>query len=296
MTALVPIQYESEVVSVDRFDRPSEILSRCSFDDGQIPYIASLIAVNVGCLLFAIFQAYQARHLSTEFGESSYVFKALLITFLVGLVGVPVLLLARDNTNASTFVASAILFVTGTSILLVIYVPKISHLRKNGNKEVHFRHTLSVIAARVAFLGPNEGSSFFGRPNDSQPSTENRSTHLVGSSQVSGIDLSNRSSLVEKDSLPMSSQLSGIQVYGVETKEELILENESLKIENARLRRRINCFEVGLGNNAEYMHASSTTSIPSDDPDSNTPSNRGFSLSSVAEGNEESVSESVINA
>lgn len=249
MTALAHVQYETEVLAIDIFDRPSETFSRCSLDDGQAPYIAVLIIVNAACLLYAIFQAYQARHLSTEFGESKYVFKALTSTLLVGLIGVPVLLLARDNTNASTFVSSAIIFVACTSILLFIFVPKIQYLKKEGDKDDRFQKALARIAAKAS----GRGDAY---------SDENL---FVGNSVVSGLfetDMgasahgSERFSLARVDE---STRSAGIQVYGFQTKEELVVQNETLKTEVARLRRRLNFLISPVdGSNAVPIEAPSS--------------------------------------
>lgn len=239
MTVLVPIQYETKAVSWDAFERPSETRSECDIGGGQAPYLAVVAAVNVGCLMFAIFQAYKARHLTTEFGESKYVFKALQSTLLVGMVGVPVLLLANDNTNASTFVASSLLFVTCTSILLFIFVPKIRFLKKMDNKDYQFRDALATIAVKAAG----------GRADDSL-----------------SIPNSGRSSLVQQSFTSLTTTTiadrEGLRVYGNQTKAELIIKNEELMAENARLRRRVNNF-VSPDNDGMYVHTSGSPGVNS---------------------------------
>jgi hypothetical protein len=47
----------------------------------------------------------------------------------VAFIGVPVLIIARDNTNSRLFVTSGIIFVMSSLILLLIFVPKIQHDR-----------------------------------------------------------------------------------------------------------------------------------------------------------------------
>lgn len=133
MTALAPIQFGTEVLQEDIFGRPTETLSRCQFENAQLPYIIVLVVINLGCLLIAIFQAYQARHLSTEFGESKYLFLSFVLSLLVVLIGVPVLILARDNnTSAAVFIAGAMIVTITVSILLFMFLPKVTYLRRHG--------------------------------------------------------------------------------------------------------------------------------------------------------------------
>lgn len=51
MTALSPLEWEVEVVARDSFGRPIETRGFCNWQD-TIPYIATLGALNFGCLAF----------------------------------------------------------------------------------------------------------------------------------------------------------------------------------------------------------------------------------------------------
>lgn len=93
----------------------------------------SLLAVLNGAALFlANFQAYQARNLSTEYGESKYVAMAMASTLQVLLVGIPLLFLVNENPAANYFVRCTIVFVICISILTLIFIPKIYHFWKDG--------------------------------------------------------------------------------------------------------------------------------------------------------------------
>ena len=81
-------------------------------------------------LCLAIVQAWRARELSTEYQESEYIFKALFVIFLVVFIGLPVLVIARDNPDASVFLASAVIAVSSCAIVSLIFVPKIRYVRK----------------------------------------------------------------------------------------------------------------------------------------------------------------------
>mmetsp|Transcript_4839 Transcript_4839/g.9945 ORF Transcript_4839/g.9945 Transcript_4839/m.9945 type:complete len:996 (+) Transcript_4839:50-3037(+) len=129
MTTLNPRQWEIRVVSRDSYGRDLETYGKCS-DDGILPYAIVLLSLNFGAIVFAIYQAWRARNISTEYSESAYIFIVFNSILLVGFVGGPVLALAYDNPSASMFVGSAIIFVACCSTLLWIFVPKISHQRQ----------------------------------------------------------------------------------------------------------------------------------------------------------------------
>ena len=85
----------------------------------------SLIAVANGiALIMANAEACRARHISTEYGESMYVGLAMASTLQVVIVGLPLLFLADENPSALYFIQSSLLFTFGTSILLLLFVPK----------------------------------------------------------------------------------------------------------------------------------------------------------------------------
>lgn len=113
---------------------PSRIVSRMRkfgirtlLNDPQLTFATSPLIIsllNVGMLLLAVFEAWNARNLSTEFQESEQIFKALLSILLVVFVGCPVFIIVEDNPDTSLFILSAIIFVACLAILLFIFVPK----------------------------------------------------------------------------------------------------------------------------------------------------------------------------
>ena len=125
-TTLSPLHCETEVVDIDKFGRTTETRGYCSSDD-SIAYLIALAVINLGSLLFAVYEAYVARHISTEFAETDYIFKSLVVISLVCFIGIPVLVIAHDNPAAYFFVLSAIIFVVCTSLLSLIFGPKIMH-------------------------------------------------------------------------------------------------------------------------------------------------------------------------
>lgn len=106
MTAMNPPVYERKIMFEDEFDRASETYGQCTWD-GQLPYIAILIVINLLIALLSAYQSWQARKLSTEFQESQYIFTALVITLTLFMVALPVIIMSRSNPKTSVFVYSA---------------------------------------------------------------------------------------------------------------------------------------------------------------------------------------------
>lgn len=73
----------------------------------------------------AIFQAWRARNLSTEFAESKYIANALLISLITSVLSVPILIVVKDQPDAATFISTALVFVLASSTLGSIFIPKI---------------------------------------------------------------------------------------------------------------------------------------------------------------------------
>ena len=94
-TALAPPHYDTITVTEDQFSRPTETFGFCVSDSPV--YLAILGAINAGVLIFSVYEAYTARSISTEFSESEYIFKILVLILLVFFIGIPVLVIARDT-------------------------------------------------------------------------------------------------------------------------------------------------------------------------------------------------------
>jgi 7 transmembrane sweet-taste receptor of 3 GCPR len=87
--------------------------------------IISLVTVVNGiALIMANVQAYRARRISTEYGESRFIGMAMISILQVVVVGIPVLLLVDENPMARYFMQVTIAFVISMSILIWMYVPK----------------------------------------------------------------------------------------------------------------------------------------------------------------------------
>ena len=95
----------------------------------------------------AFYSAYKARNIDTKLAESKYIFDALGVMVIASFMGIPVLIIARENQNAFYFVFSAIIFVIVASVLGFIFVPKVQRWRKGEDEGSLNRSNVSGISA-----------------------------------------------------------------------------------------------------------------------------------------------------
>ena len=132
MTVIGSVVYVRTDLTFDQFGRATESFGHCDFGTNKW-YMIPIAFINVGFLFCSIYQAYAARHLSTEFSESKYIFKALLIMMLTIAIGVPVVALSYETPSAVAFISSAMITVVCMSVLAYIFWPKVAFVRKQQN-------------------------------------------------------------------------------------------------------------------------------------------------------------------
>jgi hypothetical protein len=93
--------------------------------------LALLGALNGAALVGANVEAWKARKVDTEFGESSYIGLIMASMLQVVLVGVPLSFLVQDNPTARFFVNSSMAFVVCSSVLLLLFLPKVINTLSN---------------------------------------------------------------------------------------------------------------------------------------------------------------------
>ncbi len=225
MTVLSPPVYEIKVEELDEFGRVSRIEGRCNWKDAT-GYMVALAVINLLILVMAGWESYKARNLSTEFSESQYLFRALVSTLSVSFMGIPLVLLTEGNPNALAFVSATIIFVSSTSILLFIFLPKMKHLRqlRAGGGVSRSRPTGKA-------MGVEKGPRWKVSGLESGPSGIHHNGIPISDSGKSPLPrrVANgvrSSTMIGNDS---SSDLQGMKVLTMKSKSELLQENEILE-------------------------------------------------------------------
>ena len=125
-----PLTWNREITSAqDRYGRSIESFGRCYSDQSNI-FIITLLAINACIVMIAIFLSFRAQNIETEYGESVYIAVAQAGMLQSWLIGVPLLAAVQENPQGSFLVEAFIVFLTGVGVVLLIYVPKISGIRK----------------------------------------------------------------------------------------------------------------------------------------------------------------------
>lgn len=138
-----PLSWERKFDDVreDQYGRVVESQGRCQ-SDLFWEFCIPLLVLDLGSLIYAIHQAYVSRKISTEFAESEWIARAMSFIMLVSFVGLPILILAKDDDpRASYFVRCALVFVVCFSLLGFIFIPKLLLLQ---SKQKRSAATLSV--------------------------------------------------------------------------------------------------------------------------------------------------------
>ena len=96
--------------------------------------IAYKSVVNFGILGMATYQAWKARHLSSEFQETKHLFRILATMVIILFIGLPVTLLGMGNQDVELFMISSAIFVTAMSVQVLLFFPKFRYIHTHESK------------------------------------------------------------------------------------------------------------------------------------------------------------------
>ncbi len=111
------------------------------------PYLIALGVINISAVLIATWQAFEARGIQSEFGENRYIIIAMAVVLQAIVGGLPVLILVRKSPQVYYLVLSTMLFAISMSILLLMFIPKISCARgfrdqTDGERKQYLRQSM----------------------------------------------------------------------------------------------------------------------------------------------------------
>lgn len=93
--------------------------------DNQEYFLVPLAIVNIGVLVLANWQAYEARDIEAEFSETKYIGVCMASMLQAMITGIPVLFIVKDLPQAYYVVLVLLIFIICMVILMVMFVPKI---------------------------------------------------------------------------------------------------------------------------------------------------------------------------
>ena len=179
-TLVAPLQYKrSPHQGTDGWNRVISTYGACRAERGSWPFMAALGAVNLGVLVIANWQAYEARSIQSEFSESRFIAIVMASMLQACISGLPVLFLVRELPRAFYLVLVFMDLIICMAVLLLIFVPKMTHERTMKNPRAALRRLQGAI--RKSISAQTGGKSLHPTPSNefSSRSMRNRGAALV---------------------------------------------------------------------------------------------------------------------
>lgn len=126
-STIAPLEWvRIDLSNYDVFGRSRESYGKCASKDAaaEATFVTLLLIINLSAVVFSLYQSYLARNHPSQYNESYYVAIAMASKLEAILLGVPVLILLRDNPTASFLVRSILVAIICCAILLPMFVPK----------------------------------------------------------------------------------------------------------------------------------------------------------------------------
>jgi ABC-type sugar transport system substrate-binding protein len=145
-----PVQYVRKAhPGTDEWNRVISTYGVCEVQSKAFGFI--LVAINLSAVIIANWQAYEARHIQSEFSESKYIALSMVCLLQAVLTAVPMLFLTMELPLVHYVVSCMTVSVCCLSIILLIFVPKISAAQneKARLKESAANHLQQTIQAKM---------------------------------------------------------------------------------------------------------------------------------------------------
>lgn len=131
-TIVDPLHWDRRVINA------TESYGTCAADPDSVAWkviLALLGVLNGAALVGANVEAWKARNIQTEYGESSYIGLIMASMLQVVLVGVPLSFLVHENPTARFFVNSSMAFVICMSVLSLLFLPKVISIYSHADNK-----------------------------------------------------------------------------------------------------------------------------------------------------------------
>lgn len=168
-TIVAPLRWRRQfVANFDEFGRTIESFGSCTVSDDKspLPYLGPIYAINVVAMLFANYQAYQARRLPTAFSESGYIFLSIFTLVESSIIGAPLLFIVDDKPTTIFLIRTMLVTLWCLSIQLPCFLPKYYQNRRQQarpRQQVHVSISLPQGEPRIGIQGSLR--NLFGRQN-----------------------------------------------------------------------------------------------------------------------------------
>ena len=203
-TVYDPLTYvRTELPGMDGWNRIIATYGSCQ-SDNVLPFLLPIAAVNIGILVFANWEAYEARDIMTEFSESKYIAMAMASLLQASLTGIPILFVVRESPEAFYLVLVFIIFVVCISLLLLIFVPKVI-LAEEFSRQTPAQQNRAIRESIINSTGPRPRCS----RHESGEFDSGYESGALNSRDEGSVDL--RESAVESDKAPPLGGLEKVE-------------------------------------------------------------------------------------
>ena len=164
-----PMQWHREIILTDADDFVLQSVGSCQSEKTGIAFYAPLTAVNALGLVYALWLCYVTRLVPSDFAEGRWITISVVSIFQILLLAVPVLVIADEDPTASFFERAGVVFLMGSSVTLLMFVPKMRTLafgRENDGQAIRVRFQAAVEAHREAKTSSREKKSTGSRSYD----------------------------------------------------------------------------------------------------------------------------------
>eukprot|EP00578_Thalassiosira_sp_NH16_P004470 CAMPEP_0181138052 /NCGR_PEP_ID=MMETSP1071-20121207/34035_1 /TAXON_ID=35127 /ORGANISM="Thalassiosira sp., Strain NH16" /LENGTH=487 /DNA_ID=CAMNT_0023224851 /DNA_START=1 /DNA_END=1465 /DNA_ORIENTATION=+ len=181
-TAISPLTYQRmDSPGTDDWNRVISVYGVCTTTSATrgakafFPYLIALLVINLGLLVIANLQSYQARTIQTEYNESKYITIIMASMLQAVALGVPCICLLWNIPRAYYIVLVMVIFCICSVVLGFMFVPKILHARDWKREKAEKDRKAASMRRRIMGNGASDGDG----ANVAVPVTDGR---------VSGVD------------------------------------------------------------------------------------------------------------
>ena len=165
-TALDPMKWTRVVTLEDGYGYVLNSYGMCA-SANDMPYLLSLGIINAIVLIVALVLSYKARNIPSDFQEGKYISLAVFSCIEIYFIGTPVVIIVGSSNPAiSSFVQSAVVFLTTLAVLLLIFGPQVYNVFfRDKEEESRSKYSVASSASRYA-----HGSTHYGAGSTYHPS------------------------------------------------------------------------------------------------------------------------------
>lgn len=143
-----PVKYVRKAhPGTDEWNRTISTYGVCEVQSKAFGFV--LIAINLSAVIIANWQAYEARHIRSEFSESKYIALCMVCVLQAVLTSFPMLCLTTELPQVHYVVICTTIFICCFSIIVLIFIPKINAAREEkarsqANKNSHLQDAIQT--------------------------------------------------------------------------------------------------------------------------------------------------------